>query len=725
VLYSGATISVRHQFGSPSGFPLEALTNTVVCFMELMKVQLGTVLDYMGVGGVTNTRYGEMVSLHNPYPGAVYQTVSVYKLGFVQVVDSIPCNMAIDYQMKQNLVEKLIHSNKSNVHPGSWSFFCDQNCQKLTMSDQEEEIQVGHFTYCNTRNDKRSFYKTQFVSLEGVRKFTHWSNCGQTMITAMSRIIKSRPNELQLQYNQGSLLEHMIAKGYFKRVGVKHSAMWSDWEMDEGVSIDSKLAVTSAYDKLLLRCRRHTLSTVNDMIKASDSVCTVAADGVSKLATLAESVYDLVRGAFDLSNAHEAREITANVRHAKRALRIKYFQSRQMHTSYDNFIKRTVAHVKNETAKGSFVDGLATKPGRLFVSYGDGCMYAAQVPEYIKACINGLYTDQVNGWTITIWVLAKEPGNKLQDVFDLCQLYRKSPKWLLVVLYSDDSIYVGNDGESDFMYNVDIKSCDSGQAELVFSMVEELMGQVSYRYARGLVKQCEAPLKIPNPSDKNESLTIHFKRPFEGSGTVLTTINNHIASYLIASMFSVTSDNMCIEERIQMSAGTVGHLVTVEKCTSFEQLQFLKYSPILTTDGEYIPVRNFGAIIRNFGKVDGDLCAHHLGVDSTTFIHMPLAERFNRFFSAVVMSYKHEPSSPILLALRQKFNFRCDVEVEFEGFVQNTSNNADKNLDTSSLLRRYPGVDFDAISQIISSLEVGDVVVDHGFTTIYEVDYGL
>jgi hypothetical protein len=251
----------------------------------------------------------------------------------------------------------------------------------------------------------------------------------------------------------------------------------------------------------------------------------------------------------------------------------------------------------------------------------------------------------------------------------------------------------------------------------------------------------------------SEWIKIIFHSAFEGSGTTLTTILNHVGSYGIAVHFcrvleGVLAGGGTVLDAYERGARMVGHQVTIDNwCVGtpvFEKIQFLKHSPLLSEDGEWIPVLNYGCIFRSLGTVDGDLSAVMLGVEDAEFRCMPWLDRMDRVVAGVVRGMKNEPSSIVLDALRERFTKGTnEVKLRYEfDLLSADSDSADfvgqerlvfgkerafSYITTASICRRYDLVENDLLNLVsaIHSITLGKDSVTEAVSGFYRVDYGI
>lgn len=436
----------------------------------------------------------------------------------------------------------------------------------------------------------------------------------------------------------------------------------------------------------------------------------------------------------------------ASISHVKKKLREMFVSSEVVHTPTDIMVKAVNAKVKKEFAKYG-------KVPRLFVTYDAGCMYANELPEYSKICLDGTYSGVCNGVTTEVCIFAKPGSNKLKTELTNAVSAMGRKNFLNILIYSDDSVWSGNVNGVDFAFNVDISSCDSGNKAGVFGLVYILLSNFRQDLALGLVSQCAKTIHLVNPECKEERMEVEMATYFEGSGTVLTTILNHVAMYMVGQVATVLfgqrrqllRDWTDVKKLIMECGVLFGHVLSVEECiegSSFcpEKIQFLKRSPIMTVDGDYIPCMNYGTIFRSFGSVEGDMVAEMVGLEPKDFSAMGWDERWDLFGSRVVAGLINEPSSIVLQALRQRypltpkrFDTWSDVtfgneRLQIGGFeMTGVSEGGKVTLDNMSLTRRYDTSvqEMEMLASQILASKFGDVFPSAAVGAFFKIDYGL
>lgn len=452
------------------------------------------------------------------------------------------------------------------------------------------------------------------------------------------------------------------------------------------------------------------------------------------------------------------RQTNAEIAHIKRELRKAYVQGVLVHDDADNMVRRLNACVKKEVAKFG-------KVPRLFVSYDAGCMYANEMPEYMKVSMDGAYYLPGEDFDMCVHIMAKPKSDSLEKIFASLIEATCRDNFVQVVIYSDDSCYAGMIQGKSFAYNVDISSCDSSNMGLVFGLTGTLLARFNLSRALGLVSQCMKPIHVKNPDDPNglEEFIFSFFGPFEGSGTVLTTILNHIASALIAGAIADQIRKLMIRLRrdgqevgkediegcIISGAAHVGHVVTLGICGEFsqpmfEKIQFLKHSPLLSTEGTWVPALNYGCMLRSLGKCDNDLTHLQLGLPNARALNaLSWEERMDGFVGGVVTGFVHEPSSCVLEALRNRFPGGSNSKVQpVNWFAEQLSDARDastlhgldaedkggaKVISDESLCRRYDleVSDLRQLCHHIDNIALGEVSITKAATRFYAVDYDL
>lgn len=588
----------------------------------------------------------------------------------------------------------------------------------------------------------------QWCSLvRGVR----YANSTWNQYWAMQRIFKARDGEETYQLNQyrlsialvnvfPSLIKNMAIMG----VGVTtidrdlYASTFLDWDFVYTINKYPALATVPNY----------TYMDVLDICKLYKPLTDFYDSWSVKMGnTLGESLVDITYNTLNVIKYNVytywqsmqmpllVRTEWASLPGPKKMERQRMVQGTILET---NIQDKVIISVKDEIAKSC---GHESKMPRLFTSYGVGCCLAPGLPDVAKKHMNGWYMFNVGSLPVCIIAYTLPKTTELELLFDeLISATMRSDNYLCVAFYSDDSCYAGCINGVRFGYNVDISSCDSSNGVPIFYAVTSMLSSLDSEMAPLLLQQCCQPLKFNVPGDPSKNFSVKPASVFEGSGTVLTTVLNHTASVGIAICTALvltrkvhSREVIDIKQAIIDGGLLVGHKITVcsievDGVLEPSKFQFLKYSPMLAQHKvskveKYIPVRNFGCIVKGFGQLKEPMQGRQLSVSTGAFSMMTMSEKFDKFLSGVVRGYCNEPSSPLLSALRTRFS--CQVDLVTTDFVLVEQNGDYSTYDVlpSSITARYGLENTADMVRTILDLQVGDVVTDYAMETFMVVDY--
>lgn len=437
-------------------------------------------------------------------------------------------------------------------------------------------------------------------------------------------------------------------------------------------------------------------------------------------------------------NPFYGRELWAKVPHAKAKQRMHFVGDRKYHHEEYCAITKMEVCIKDELAKSD-------KPCRLFINLDSESSYAPTLPMHTKLMLHGTHMFKLpipgTSRTAFLELFVYAQPDPSQDEMDY--IARKLAEarlledYLFVALHSDDSVMVGNIGGRCIMCNNDISSNDSGQDAPAFFGLAKMQSVLSPGLAEGLLDLTLLPIEIRSPSSSARVL-IQFDKPLEPSGHGNTSCLNHVGTSLVTlSIFhELVMSEASLVDCVSSGARLVGHVVTCEVCECLEDLQFLKFSPVLVQDG-YIMSANLGRIFRRLGCVDNDLTHLQLGVDVNDFRVMTPQERMDRFWTGVILGYKNEPPNVILDALRRRFDASRFLVTESSlSFLQDgvkdsyflhsriNQNNQDC---TESVMRRYKltSSEVSELVSLIDDLSVGQRFKLTSVAKFYSKDYGV
>jgi len=612
---------------------------------------------------------------------------------------------------------------------------------------------------------------TQFLALHGLGQtpFQEYADSPNNMNHAAKRIFGAKPNEHELRLQAGAcgleILKHVARDGidwvtrqtfsvtpYHMPTTNHHELCWRALNGVREADIDANLPArtTPRFDIEVLETAKLPVHTfvAREAARLTRSVNRTMLKKMVDASknSLSWIYYSMYKEILESWHPLIPRHAAAKIPHVKKKLRQAYVNSRRLHIDDDLCIKRLDACIKRELAKFG-------KAPRLFISYGEGCMYANELTEYVKMCLDGLHFLEHNGFTTVLWIMAKPKSDHLETIFNMLREALILPNHMFVAIYSDDSVYggmqtIGGSIES-FGANVDVSSNDSSQDTPAFLTTYSQLANFHKERAFGLVKQCLKPIRFTNPVDRDDWYEIVFDGAFEGSGTTLTTVLNHNGSFLIAAATTYyMGERIPFKDAVVLGATSVGHSITVESWDEdgdfvFERAQFLKRSPFPVQCGnsvKYVPGINIATILRRFGLVQNDLTHEQLCVGPAEFEAMSFPERFERYASGIMLGWKHEPSHPIIDALRKRFNRTDTVEVVADSIEHIFVDRSDLRQslehdqltplvcnDRVSIRRRYGLTEAEEqeIVVAISEIQVGQTISTIGLSKIYHTDYGV
>lgn len=205
---------------------------------------------------------------------------------------------------------------------------------------------------------------------------------------------------------------------------------------------------------------------------------------------------------------------------------------------------------------------------------------------------------------------------KSPDPFELkrqFELLRDPPGRFHFVYFSDDSCLSIRDKNGDVQrFNLDISSCDASHGSAIFRELLNLMPtDDTRRDMKALIKQCQSILRVVSKGNKECKIKLKPRRPILMTGSTLTTAINNLANLIIG--MSIVSDYQPspigeTNVSITQAAENAGYIVTgAEPLEHFEDVQFLKHSPVQDENGEWHPMLNLGVLYRASGTCNGDL----------------------------------------------------------------------------------------------------------------------
>lgn len=298
--------------------------------------------------------------------------------------------------------------------------------------------------------------------------------------------------------------------------------------------------------------------------------------------------------------------------------------------------------------------------------------------------------------------------------------------------FSDDSCIAVRCMDGVILFNCDVSCCDGSNFAPVFEIVKDVLSahETDKEIVDEILSQCQRPCVIRNPANWHEKI---FMRLREGefalySGSVLTTTVNNIANLLIATSLSTMNFSTMTKDQVASSivsgAAQAGYLVKAQMCEHVEDLQFLKYSPLYTKEGDIMPVLNIGTWLRGDGT-----CSGHMPGSS----RIPWKRRCELYRSGVIESRVHSGEHVIAAAYRTHITKatsgrerRVKERVQLSWLERQAGKFTQKPVLTMSLARRYRLQEFEVLelAQMIKHYGVGYKISHPTIERIIAKDYG-
>lgn len=346
--------------------------------------------------------------------------------------------------------------------------------------------------------------------------------------------------------------------------------------------------------------------------------------------------------------------------------------------------------------------------------------------ESLKKAMEGEYT---HGY-YTFRFVSSPDIEELRDVFD--RMAQVPPGHVYFVFFSDDGIIGVHCADGVMWFNTDLKQCDGSHFTPFLDMVEQFLTTdphgLDNPYARDIRKAygyLASDMEVRNKYNRKEKVQYKFTSKRMYSGFAGTTITNNFANLFIGFCLQIRVPHPGLltksefKEAFEFAAADAGYICHLQICEHFEDLQFLKHSPVLSDNAEYIPTMNLGTYMRGFGTFYGDLPARGSYFEtSRAFVSDVVESRlgwgnheFNRAFHHLVV--KHGV----------KFQETAAYGAVFRGKRHGTMRDY---IPLSSLCVRYRCTitELTSLVNLISVAQVGDAVEHPLVKKIHDFDYG-
>jgi hypothetical protein len=316
---------------------------------------------------------------------------------------------------------------------------------------------------------------------------------------------------------------------------------------------------------------------------------------------------------------------------------------------------------------------------------------------------------------------AKPDPDVLADIFK--NLLRPRKKYFFVYFSDDSCISVKHRGVTT-TYNMDIKSCDASHGPAVFDFLLNVVPHTMRDDMKILIEQCQAKICIRSVEDPKHRVKLKPYGPMLYSGSTITTIINNFANLMIA--LSIERQNAVTPAEIKHAANLAGYIVTLEECTHYSDIQFLKHSPAYDVNGTMRALLNIGVLLRLSGTCKGGLPGKG-----------PYMVRARAFQAALMKGVYPRMTFPLIDNMRESCSAEVALSQKTQDAIQRRVNLALYNKDgatvdhvqftSEEIYRRYRlnALEIDAIDNEFGRAPVGGHYTSSGANTILQRDYGL
>jgi hypothetical protein len=299
----------------------------------------------------------------------------------------------------------------------------------------------------------------------------------------------------------------------------------------------------------------------------------------------------------DYSNASQEAEEHHDDPHQKKALRIEAWKTliENGEVSSRTWMRHPAIKLKkNEWAKPG-------KEGRGIANLGvEASLLGFRVTGMLKQAMADNSFDYMGG---TIHFCAHPSYDELRYVFDMLL---NPPGRFFFVYFSDDAcIAIRTKDGRIIRGDVDISSCDASHGPALFKAYPLLAEGEARVDLQRLVEQCTTAFRVYDVSTQSNYVQLKPHGPRLYSGSTITTTINGLANIFIAVAIAQAEVNT--PQDLVKAARRAGYVVTLKVAEQFEDVTFLKHSPVLDKDGVWQPLLNIGVLLRMTGVCNGDL----------------------------------------------------------------------------------------------------------------------
>jgi hypothetical protein len=299
------------------------------------------------------------------------------------------------------------------------------------------------------------------------------------------------------------------------------------------------------------------------------------------------------------------------------------------------------------------------------------------------------------------------------------------PRKYYFAYFSDDAVCAVRTASGVIWFDLDISKCDSSHREGAFSALRKITPDNLKPSMEIAIAQCDNAIQLVNPEDPRQKVILESlvgsRMPSGWGGT--TEMNNGASE---ASCVAIVEAKAETPEEMFEATKNAGYKYTIVPSTKPEEIQFLKHSPAMDTNGLYRPVLNFGVFLRASGRSKRDIPGSG-----------DLTIRANAFMKGLFNGMYPRTHCPLLEAIRANFEAAV-IDKKMQAYLDKHrrynattyASDADKvhyYFTDEAFLERYSltSTEILDLQDICANCRVGTAHRSSGTDKILMMDYGL
>jgi hypothetical protein len=397
--------------------------------------------------------------------------------------------------------------------------------------------------------------------------------------------------------------------------------------------------------------------------------------------------------------------------HPKRKLRIN---------AYNSLCEegKLAAKIWTKKVKYTMKTREVAKPGKYPRMIGDlSCPASLQPFRYAEFLKSAMAAEVFQYGGLEMEFVKKPTHSVLKSCFDKLL---NPPRQMYVCYFSDDACFSFRHGDKIFRANIDISSCDASHTDVIFEVFRDIHPSFLHDEMQRIIDQSLLPFEVRSITNPSESVLLkpHGRRLYSGQG-ITTAINNLAMISIGLSIYQgLSAGHVPTCSGIAAHAMHSGYVISVEKCEIFEDVQFLKHSPVFAC-GEYEPVLNLGVLLRLSGVCKDDLPGSgDIYQRAKEFQEALLRGAYPRTSFQLLDNMKDEVKirSEITKTVDRMFEYKVDVD------IMQTISYSDLHL-----YRRYRlnPTEIAELNTDFGLASTGDIYASSATSKILGKDYGL